>query len=209
MLEDSIMRYRGWLVLADLHIGYERELEEKGYNIPSQTKDMLRRIGELKKRERRLLILGDLKHNIPEFSVQEMKEVPYFVRRLKELFDRVVIIKGNHDGDIEKLVDVEVLKEFRVGKVGFLHGHARPSDELLERVKTLVIGHIHPVYRYEDSLGHPVFKSCWLIGRWRDKKLIVMPTFNPLFTGSQELTGPFAKEMEVEEIILTDLIKIV
>ena len=38
--------------------------------------------------------------------------------------------------------------------------------------------------------------------------MIVMPAFNELFSGSEELIGPFSKEMEKEEIILTDMTKI-
>ena len=61
-----------YLIVADLHIGLERELSEKGLHVPSQLRKMEARIIELLKNtgKERLIILGDLKHNIPMISLQ-------------------------------------------------------------------------------------------------------------------------------------------
>lgn len=68
------------LFAADIHLGLEHELWLGGISIPSQTGKILallkRQITEI--RPDRLMILGDLKHNVPKTSWQERKEVPDF-----------------------------------------------------------------------------------------------------------------------------------
>ena len=205
-----LLKYKEYLIVADLHIGFEKELEEKGYSVPSQTKKMLEMLKDHGKNlgGKKIIVLGDLKHDVPRISPQEKREVPFFVRKLQENFDEVIIIKGNHDGGLEKIIPIDVKKEFVLDEIGFLHGHALPSKEFLEKTRLIVMGHIHPSYRWRDHLGITHSKSCWIIGKWEDKKLIVVPVFNELFAGSQELIGPFSKNMKKEEIILIDMTKV-
>ena len=72
------------LVAADLHLGLEHELWLGGVSIPSQTEKILARlqgyVAEIV--PDRLLLLGDLKHNVPKTSWQERREIPDFLRRL-------------------------------------------------------------------------------------------------------------------------------
>ena len=69
------------LVAADLHLGLEHELWLGGVSIPSQTEKILARlqgyVAEIK--PDRLLLLGDLKHNVPKTSWQEKREIPGFL----------------------------------------------------------------------------------------------------------------------------------
>ena len=53
------------LVIADLHIGIERELYRSGINIPSQTKKIFDRLLKLiaDHSPDRIVLLGDVKHN--------------------------------------------------------------------------------------------------------------------------------------------------
>jgi len=208
VFEDSCLKYREYMVVADLHIGYEAELEKKGYSIPSQTKEILEKIKNLKKDSKKIILLGDVKHEIPKTSKQEIIEIPFFLRKLKSMFEEVVIIKGNHDGNIEKMTDLPVLKEFVLGEVGFVHGNSLPSKDFLEKVKIIVMGHTHPVFKYEDDFGKIHFKKSWVIGKWKNKKVIIMPAFNDLFSGHDKILGPFSKDFEKEQIFLTDLTRI-
>jgi len=194
--------------MGDLHIGFETELEKKGYFIPSQTKNMLSKIKKLKKKSKEIILLGDVKHSIPSASIQEAIEIPFFLRKLKEIFNEVIIIKGNHDGNIERMTRIPVAKEFAADNIGFIHGHAKPSKDFMNRIDVLVMSHMHPVFEYNDSFGKRHSKKCWIIGKWRDKKVIIMPAFNEFFSGSNELIGPFAKEFIREEIFLTNLTRI-
>ena len=68
------------LVIADIHLGLEYELYKSGINVPSQTEKMKKKIDQLIKKTKpnRLIFLGDIKHQIPGVSWQELKEVPEF-----------------------------------------------------------------------------------------------------------------------------------
>src|SRR2546427_3997251 len=61
------------LVVADLHIGIEEELHEKGIRVPSRAEVMGRKLVELADRRgaSRLVILGDVKHLVPKMASRE------------------------------------------------------------------------------------------------------------------------------------------
>ncbi|MFQ6009965.1 MAG: metallophosphoesterase [Candidatus Aenigmatarchaeota archaeon] len=188
------------LVIADLHIGIEQELARSGITIPSQLPGIQKRIDSLLKetKARHLIILGDVKHMVPEISWQEKKELPEF---LKQLSDRVKtsIVKGNHDGNIEYLapegVDVYDSDGFRIENFGFVHGHAWPDKQLLD-CEYLIIAHAHPAIEFYSG-GARIVEHVWLrcpvnkkVFERRYKKecrlreAIIMPAFNTLSGGS-------------------------
>src|SRR2546422_10219061 len=63
------------LVVADLHIGLEEELREKGVHIPSRAGAMGRKLAEIASRRgaRRIIILGDVKHLVPKMASRERR----------------------------------------------------------------------------------------------------------------------------------------
>ena len=187
------------LVIADLHIGLERELAEAGVHIPSQLKKMEKRIDELIRltKAKKLVILGDIKHQVPVISLQEMREIPDFLEHLSKEVS-VVIIKGNHDGGIERLVPPKVKvcdsDGLAIGDFALVHGHAWPSKKLL-KCKTVILAHIHPAIQFGAGRYRAV-EQCWLRcpvnSKILQKKLktpvslseaIIMPVFNPLIGG--------------------------
>ena len=91
-----------YLVIADLHIGYEGELLKRGYSVPKLIDIFLKDIRRLKDKTNtsRLIILGDVKHKIPRITIEEKYDIPFFFRKLSEMFDEIIITKGNHDGYI-------------------------------------------------------------------------------------------------------------
>ena len=120
------------LVAADLHLGLEHELWLGGICIPSQTEKILKRLkSSLSVMEPdRLLLLGDVKHNIPRTSWQERKEVPSFLRSLAE--DVMVdIVPGNHDGGLADMAPggsrVHPSSGLIIDGVGYFHGHTWPD----------------------------------------------------------------------------------
>jgi len=169
---------------------------------------MLKRIKKIKKKSKKIILLGDVKHKIPRISVQEILELPFFLRKLGEIFTEVIIVKGNHDGNIERITKLPVVKEFIIDKIGFIHGHALPSKKFMEKVETIVMSHMHPVFSYRDSFGKRYSKKCWIIGEWKKKKVLIIPAFNELFTGSKEPLGPLSKGFVKKEIFLLDLTRI-
>lgn len=213
------------LAVTDLHLGYEREMMKKGVTVPVQTKKMIKILKEIQKNRgsSRLIILGDVKHEHRGISKSEWKEVPIFIRKCLEFFEEIVITKGNHDGTIERLVDfrnVKLVNEFIEGKFGFMHGHAWPSKEIMQKCRTLVVGHSHPAFSYKDHLGNYIVKKAWIRGKIDERLLkkehpenpekislrniIVVPTFNPLFSGSNESIGPITRYIKEQNIILLD-----
>jgi metallophosphoesterase superfamily enzyme len=69
------------LIIADLHIGIETELQESGLQVPSQTGLMQERVIALIETYdiADLVVLGDVKHNIPTSSNQERSDVRRFL----------------------------------------------------------------------------------------------------------------------------------
>ena len=160
------------LVLADLHLGFEFELVEKGINIPSQTgrikEKILRLLGEVKPRT--LIILGDLKHTIPKVSLQEWRDVPEFLEAVRGMVKEVKLVLGNHDGGIEVFAEHQITVHPSRGivldaggdvKVGLFHGHAWPSPKLFE-AKYWVIGHNHPAIQFRGFFGFKTIRQVWV-----------------------------------------------
>jgi metallophosphoesterase superfamily enzyme len=94
---------------------------------------------------RRLVVVGDFKHNVTGPSTLETELIPRQLRRMKEVFEDIVIIPGNHDGRpggcCERFASVAparglVLEE----EVGLTHGHVKPDESLL-KTRFLVTGH--------------------------------------------------------------------
>jgi len=219
------------LTIADLHIGISYELYKSGINIPSQVEEMKKTILELinQTKAKTLVLLGDLKHDVPGISIQEMREIPKFLDDLSKWI-RVEIVLGNHDTFLKEILPETKLhssKGFKIGKFGFIHGHAWPSKELLT-CDYLIISHTHPVLQFTDKFGYRIIESVWVKGkidqekikkRYKVKKtgklqVIIMPAFNRLLGGtpinmkktSDELLGPLIKndfvDMDNSELYL-------
>jgi putative SbcD/Mre11-related phosphoesterase len=155
------------LAVADLHIGWEMALSEKGIHVPSQTQKLLVRLTGLLStyKPEKLLILGDLKHTIATAVTAEWHDVPDFLGELKKHVEEICIVRGNHDGNLEPLLleKMKVLPATGVacGEIGFFHGHQWPSPSLL-KCETLVMGHVHPVVALRDPAGFRITKQVWI-----------------------------------------------
>ncbi|MCD6576178.1 MAG: metallophosphoesterase [Nanoarchaeota archaeon] len=221
---EGVLVYKDYLVIADLHLGYGKVLKEKGYTIPRQSKSFVERIKRLrdKTNTNKLILLGDVKHNIPHITLEETFEVKRFLRAISELFDEIVIIKGNHDGNIEKLIptkNIVVVGELKIDDVLFIHGHKYPSEAILKS-KLIVMAHTHPTLKLKDKSGVTHKYPCWIVGeleidklkRYKSDKMInviIMPSFNPLVSGySSEPSGPLSKAIKKTGVILIDLTRV-
>lgn len=185
------------LVVADLHIGLEEELLEKGVVIPSRSEVMGRRLLDLAERSgaQRLVVLGDVKHLVPKMASRERRDVYVFFRDLAERFREIYVAQGNHDGILRSIVPRSVRFRspygFRLDDVGFCHGHAWPYKNVME-AKTLLMGHNHPAVAFKDDLGARHLQPCWLRVPFArphrryprlPKEAIVVPAFNELCGG--------------------------
>jgi uncharacterized protein len=197
------------LVVADIHLGIEWDLYRSGINLPSRMEERLERIlGYIRANSPdRIILLGDVKHNVPQVSWQEKDEIPRFLETLAE-HAHVDIFPGNHDGGIELLfsrqkdITVHSVRGAVLDGVGYFHGHTWPAPELLA-VSHIVIAHNHPTVRFTDSFGYSTVEPAWVRTKfnadilkvrfvdldfdnkmhWADPELFVMPAFNELCGG--------------------------
>ncbi|MBI4174872.1 MAG: metallophosphoesterase [Candidatus Aenigmarchaeota archaeon] len=216
MKNEPVMKVGKYLVIADVHIGITHDLWKAGVSLPNQVRKMADKLNKLKRLTgaKGLIIVGDLKHKTVGISYQERREVPEFLAALK--FKKIIIVKGNHDGFIEKLVDdkrVIVRKSFSVGDYIFTHGH--------RNVKTtkdkIVIGHNHLCVKFRDDVGATYNEPVWVRGKvrqkdakgvMRSKTIIIMPAFNDLcgyfVVNKGTFNGPIAGKMKNPKIYLLD-----
>jgi len=155
------------IVIADLHIGWEMSLSKKGIHVPSQMPKLLDKLTNLIStyKPEKLLILGDVKHTVATAEIGEWQDIPDFFNELKRQTKEILIIRGNHDGNLEPLLseNIKMLPATGaiIGEVGFFHGHRWPSPSLL-KCKTLVMGHVHPVVVFRDPAGFRITKQVWV-----------------------------------------------
>jgi putative SbcD/Mre11-related phosphoesterase len=212
------------LVAADLHLGLEYELWLGGVSIPSQTEMILKRLlgylAEIK--PDRLLLLGDIKHNVPRTSWLEKKEIPVFLRSLSAAVN-VEIIPGNHDGNLADMVPsgvrVRSSSGYVLDGVGYFHGHTWPDEKIMQ-ADLVVAGHLHPAIRLRDPLANSPTLPVWARGRFSpqavkehyglscEPKIIIAPAFNhlcgglPLNEPCEDPRGPLLTMVDLDHMRL-------
>lgn len=198
------------LGIADFHAGIEGALRyENGVEVASRAKERRNRVHELLRETGadRLVVLGDFMHSIGGPGGAERGEIEVF---LESISVPVTIVKGNHDGDIESIIEnarsprtpgeipevtVTPGSGCRIGDVGFCHGHSWPAPEVLG-ARVVCMGHEHPRVRLTDEVGGSRTERVWLRGQlgrkafadriegWTDIDLVVFPAFNELMGGT-------------------------
>lgn len=155
------------LLIADPHIGWEMELQQRGIHVPSQTSKLLRKLTALiaQYKPDSLVILGDVKYTVTSSELGEWQDIPHFFSQLQSLIGEVAVVRGNHDANLEPLLpeNVKLLPATGaiIGDVGVFHGHKWPSPALLG-CKTLVMGHLHPMVVFRDPAGFRVNRQVWM-----------------------------------------------
>ena len=208
------------LVVADYHAGLEVSLRREGVELRSRATDRRERLLSLLGTTDTdgVLFLGDLASAIGSPGAEEARELRELLTALTRRVP-VTVTKGNHDGDIEAVVE-DVSERYpltvvegpgtRIGSVGFAHGHTWPAREVME-AETVCTAHEHPVVRLEDEVGGARMERVWLRGRvnpevFTDRyegppvppaDLVVFPGFNDLSGGTwvnvegQSFLSPF------------------
>ncbi len=200
------------LVMSDFHIGLEEELNQDGVFVPRyQFKATLKRldsifeaIGKLKLPLERVVINGDLKHEFGRISNQEWKDTIQLIDYLNSKSREVVLIKGNHDTILKPIAEKKnliILNELILGDTLITHGNKITSSAKSRKIKQIIIGHEHPAISITDGIRKELFKT-FLIGRWKGKRLIVLPSFCLSRVGSNienEVLSPFLKESNLKD----------
>jgi hypothetical protein len=210
---EPALLYEDILVVADLHLGIERSIFGGAVetNFFSGARDrLLNLIDETRCKE--LILLGDVKHDIPNMQFPERERLGRF---LMEINNRVKlsIVMGNHDGGIREIaagIEVHGAAGIRRGDLSLNHGHAWPSESMME-AEWLVLAHNHPCVELRDKLGYRSIEKIWVVGKLevgkvekkyakfnRRMKIVIMPAFSELVGGmmfnavkGRDLLGPF------------------
>ncbi len=167
---------RKTLIISDIHLGWEMNLARKGVHVPSQAPRMLHKLLKLidKTKPSALTILGDVKHTIAKAEPGEWRDIPEFFESLLAEVDDVQIVRGNHDGNLEPLLPPPIQLHSSTGMtlntIGLFHGHTWPAEKLLA-CDTLLMGHVHPVVAFEDTLGFRITAPVWIKAKCDVKKL--------------------------------------
>lgn len=176
------------LVVSDFHLGYEEMLKEKGILVPRfQLKDVLERLEKILKRVKpeKIVINGDLKHEFGNVLNQEWRDVLRLMDFLQENCRKLILVKGNHDIFLEPIArkrGIKLVEDYLVGNIFICHGDKIKSTS----AKTIIIGHEHPAIVLKDNEKKEKYE-CFLKGKWKNKDLIVTPSFNHLTKGTNVL----------------------
>ena len=188
------------LVITDLHIGFETTFSSNkiflGKN--SSVKQITADVKKLLQNENidSVILLGDVKSSIQGITKSEWNDVPYFFDEIKKV-SNIILVPGNHDAGIDKLVPDEISmissKGLVIDDVLLTHGHSMPSENF-SGVNKIIMGHIHPVFFQDDSLvnGQRVWisikakKELVFPSAKGEMQITVVPSFNPYFHVTQK-----------------------
>jgi putative SbcD/Mre11-related phosphoesterase len=188
------------LIIADFHIGYEEAINKQGVLIPrTQFKETIKKLEHIFKelKIKKVIINGDLKHEFGEISLQEWKQALAILDLIIKHCPNVILVKGNHDtilSPIAKKRNLKILDYYKIKDTLIMHGHKLIKNKDFQNSKILIISHEHPSisFRKDESF------KCFLLGKYKNKKLIVTPSFNPIIEGSNILKekplSPFLKQ---------------
>ena len=183
------------VVITDLHIGFESSLFANNIFVGKNTtiQETINRIEEIleKTKANSLILLGDVKSSIKSIAKNEWDEVPLFFKKMSEKVE-TILVPGNHDANIQKLVPDEVTLISSTGlvieNILLTHGHTMPSENF-SNVDKIIMGHVHPVFFQDESVING--KRVWVSIK-ADKQQIfsstsgevevtVVPSFNKYF----------------------------
>ncbi|TLX68561.1 MAG: metallophosphoesterase [Thaumarchaeota archaeon] len=187
------------LVVTDLHIGFEKTMLSNDIfveprELVQETLDSLLSIIESEKPDS-LILLGDIKSGIDSISKIEWQAVPLFFEIGKKI--ETIVIPGNHDGNIQKLLPEGVTLASSSGLVIddtlLTHGHTMPSKNL-SYISKIIMGHVHPVFFHEGSVlnGQRVWvsiqaqKNQLFPSSSGNLEIIIVPSFNKYFYATQK-----------------------
>ncbi|NNL58360.1 MAG: metallophosphoesterase [Nitrosopumilus sp.] len=183
------------LIITDIHIGFESSMASNEIFIGknSTIKQTIAEISEIIDDEKpdSIILLGDVKSSLKNISKNEWDEVPMFFNEISKKCS-VVLIPGNHDAKIQKLVPENIHMISPTGMVEedvlLTHGHTMPSENF-SHVNKIIMGHLHPVFFQEDSVMNG--QRVWVTMKTEKDKIFpnksgvleitIIPSFNRYF----------------------------
>jgi|SRR3989344_5225587 len=183
------------LAVADFHIGYEEYITEQGISLRIQFKEIIEKLDEvfdiIKKEKiklKKIVVLGDLKHEFGGISDSEWRETLKLIDYLAEKVEgktknKIILTKGNHDniiGPIARKTEIELRDYYSEKGICFLHGNKIWKNCF--RNEILIMGHLHPAIILSDKYKKEKYK-CFLYGKWKGKEVYILPSFSPISFG--------------------------
>ena len=183
------------LIVTDIHIGFESNMTSNEIFIGknSTINETIQELSEIIDSEKpdSVILLGDIKSSVKNISKNEWDEVPLFFKKIREKCD-VILIPGNHDANIQRLVPDNITMISSTGMVEenilLTHGHTLPSENF-SHVDKIIMGHLHPVFFQEDSIinGQRVWvsiktdKENIFPNKTGEIEITILPSFNKYF----------------------------
>ena len=183
------------LIITDLHIGFESSLFGNNIFVGKNTtiQETINSIEEIleKTKANSLILLGDVKSSIKSIAKNEWSEVPLFFKKMSEKVE-TILVPGNHDANIQKLVPDEVTLVSSTGvvieNILLTHGHTMPSENF-SNVDRIIMGHLHPVFFQDESVING--KRVWVSIKANKQQIFsstsgeieitIVPSFNKYF----------------------------
>ncbi len=193
------------LVIGDVHLGYESAMAMQGVFMPRfQFKDTIERLekifSSLQQRKKiknqkleAVVVNGDLKHDFATITDQEWRDILKLLDFLLEHCEQVILVKGNHDvklAPIARKRGIVVVENIAINDKFICHGHIVPSSSEFNKSKIVIVGNEHPAVSLREGARAELYK-CFLLGKWKDKKMVVMPSFNQITIGTDILKEKF------------------
>ena len=177
-IKDLALIYKDHLIISDLHIVLEEALNKQGILIPRfQFKEIKQRLEPLLLKKIKVIVInGDLKHEFGTISEQEWRHTLQVLDLLLENNRKVILVKGNHDtilGPIADKRNLKVVDKYEIDDITIIHGNKIKEIN----TKIIIIGHEHPAVTIKDNIRNETYK-CFLKGKYKNKILIVTPSFS-------------------------------
>lgn len=202
------------IACSDLHLGYEGVMADKGTFLPKVNFKHIKeaiKSGVEKTGAKRVIVDGDIKNEFSTVHVEEFNEFYDFIKFLKEIkIEEVHLIKGNHDNFIDRLSKEPIRakiysQEALLNGYLFFHGEELPISK---EGNMLIMGHVHPAISLYDSLGVKEKLKCFLKGKLKDgRDIIVLPAMNYFAEGVgvnmedvSEMSPIFRKMLDVDKM---------
>lgn len=197
------------VILADAHIGYEQDMIKKGIFIPkTYFKDMMKRIKDIfsKVEVETVIFNGDIKHEFGAISEQEWNDTLKLWNFLEKNSKKIILIRGNHDtilGPLAKKKNLEIKDYVIIDDIFITHGHK--IHKIPKKIKTIIIAHEHPAVSLAET-GRVEKYKCFLVGSYKRKKLVVMPSLFLLTEGTdilrEKLLSPYLKDISNFDVLV-------
>jgi len=205
IIHDIGLIIKDVLVLSDIHLGFEEAQNRLGVFLPRVSfKALLDRLQKmLDGRHFAAIILnGDIKHEFGLISSSEWRTILQFIDFLKQYTNHIIMIEGNHDPLLKYIAKkraISLVDYVFVHGVYVTHGDVIPNNADFTQASIVVMGHDHPAIGLRQGARKEVYK-CFLVGKWKRKQLIVMPSCTLLSEGSDILAHNFLSPFLQQDI---------